>query len=284
MGLAPAARLGLTASGMRNFLRNLFRKRSEENDHFYAIVEKYGYGAVAAREAYAMFEGMASPGLGGFSIIKPGRFARQVNVDLIHILGLGARKGWSYTVSWGASLPYLPEVRGGRLRWHRTLKSAIFDLWEDPFEYLASPDQGGYISGNYIAQNGFGPQYLRETMTQMWSAVHKPLNRGLLPPKTSPLFLVRLRINRGGTGSGPAISLNLNSSAPSLFSASGAARKPGWPSMSTLRLEKYPQLLPTSSGLPLTDDLQLGATVWRAAQLGRSAWSRFLLRWFYGCC
>ncbi|HVM48840.1 MAG TPA: hypothetical protein VMU04_12485 [Candidatus Acidoferrum sp.] len=150
---------------MRSLFRHLFRKPSDENvERFYAVVEKYGYGEVPAREVYAFFEELASSGLDGFTTIKPGMFVRQADADVMHVLGLQARKGWAYTVCWGASLPYLPQLSGGRLRWHRTAKSARFDLWEDPFEYFTAP-------GDYVAQNGHGTQYLRETMAKMWSAV-----------------------------------------------------------------------------------------------------------------
>lgn len=154
---------------MRSLFGRLFCKpRDEDVDRFYAVVEKYGYGAVPAGDVYAAFEEISSPALGGFSAIKPGILARQVNGDIVHILGLQARKGWAYTVGWGVSLPYLPQVRKGRLKWHRTLKSVRFDLWEDPCEYFTAP-------GNYIAQNGHGARYLRETMAEMWSAVKDPI-------------------------------------------------------------------------------------------------------------
>jgi len=159
-----------------DFLRRLFRTPFEDNvERFYAVVDKYGYGEVPAREVYATFEGIASPVLGGFSIIKPGVFARPVNIDIVHVLKLQARKGGAYTVCWGACLTYLPQVRGGRLRWPRTLKSANLDLWEDPFEYFGSGNEGRGVSDRYFAQNGHGAQYLRETMTEMWSVINDPV-------------------------------------------------------------------------------------------------------------
>jgi len=165
---------------MRDFLRRLVRGQVEESvQGFYAVVEKYGYGEVRARDVYATFEHIASPTLVGFSTARPGVFVHPVNADIMHVVKLQAGKGWAYTVRWGTCLTYLPHLGGGRLRWNRTLKSANLDLWEEPCEYFELGGENRGVSDNYVAQNGHGAQYLRETMIKMWSTVGEPVRRWL---------------------------------------------------------------------------------------------------------
>jgi hypothetical protein len=57
-------------------------------------------------------------------------WARVVAPDIIHVIQLDAWKGASYSFSWGASLGFVPHLSGGRLAWHRTLKSSSADLRE----------------------------------------------------------------------------------------------------------------------------------------------------------
>lgn len=37
---------------------------------------------------------------------------------------------------WGFSLAYVPEIRGGRLRWHRTARTPVFDIVVDPLDLI----------------------------------------------------------------------------------------------------------------------------------------------------
>jgi hypothetical protein len=154
----------------------MFRNSQQESvDRFYAVVEKYGYGEVRAADLYEMFDGIASPGTTGFSMIKAGYYVRAVSPEITHVIKLQALKGYAYSVWWGVSLSYLPEVQQNRLRWHRTLKSAKLDLFEEPSEYFNLIEKDRDTAAKHFAYNGHGPQYLRETMSEMWSTVAHPI-------------------------------------------------------------------------------------------------------------
>jgi hypothetical protein len=176
-------------------MNDSFRDRSSairgSVERFYAVGEKYGYGEVPAREVYATFDDLASLTSDGFSTIKPAFYARSMSADIVHLVKLQALKGWTYTVWWGVGLTYLPRVSGSALRWSRTLKSARFDLWEEPLEYFGLLEMERDVSDKYSAQNGHGPQYLRETMTQMWSTVAAPVREWLSATQDLPSVLAR---------------------------------------------------------------------------------------------
>jgi len=142
---------------------------------FYAVVEKYGYGEVPAREVYDLFDKTAASGLGGFTLVKPGFSVRKVSEDVAHVIKLQALKGLAYAVWWGVSLSYVPHVQGGRVRWHRTPKAARLDLFETPFDYFDLADKDRDASEHFFAYNGHRLEYLRETMTRMWNVVDDPI-------------------------------------------------------------------------------------------------------------
>src|SRR4051812_45253094 len=72
----------------------------------------------------------------GFSPISRRRWARPRLAWCCDVFELQALKGAAISARWGLSLAYVPHVQGGRLRWHRTLKSAILDLTIDPVDFL----------------------------------------------------------------------------------------------------------------------------------------------------
>jgi hypothetical protein len=45
-----------------------------------------------------------------------------------------AIKGGQLSPRWGFSLVFVPHVKNGRLAWHRTVKSAQFDVIDDPLD------------------------------------------------------------------------------------------------------------------------------------------------------
>jgi hypothetical protein len=64
-------------------------------------------------------------------LVKRGLYVKVVSDDITNVLKLEAWKGASYSWSWGVSLAYVPAKLEKRLVFHRTVKSARLDLWED---------------------------------------------------------------------------------------------------------------------------------------------------------
>jgi hypothetical protein len=162
---------------MPEFLRRLFGHPPPKGnvDRFYAVVEKHGYGEVPAKEVYGLFDSTAASGLGGFAMIKPGFYVRVVSEDVAHVVKLQALKGLAHGVFWGVSLSCVPHLQAGRARWHRTPKAARFDLFETPFDYFDLAGKEPEVCERYVAYNGHRIDYLRETMTRMWTIVDDPI-------------------------------------------------------------------------------------------------------------
>lgn len=57
--------------------------------------------------------------------------------DLFEVAAL---KGATLSPRWGFSLEYVPHVTAGGIKWHRTEKSAIFDIVDDPVD-ITSPNE-----------------------------------------------------------------------------------------------------------------------------------------------
>jgi hypothetical protein len=76
-------------------------------------------------------EELIGPDVADLSSLGGARFAAVESPDITRLLKLEAWKGAVYSFSWGVSLAYIPNKLSLPLRFHRTLKSARFDLWED---------------------------------------------------------------------------------------------------------------------------------------------------------
>ena len=65
----------------------------------------------------------------GFEAVAPRRWVRSRHDSIRDVLELQALKGVAYSPAWGFSLDFVPHVTsGGDTKWHRTPKSARFDL------------------------------------------------------------------------------------------------------------------------------------------------------------
>ena len=51
-----------------------------------------------------------------------------------HVFTLSKWKGGTIAPRWGVSIDFVPHVSGRKIRWHRTNKTAKFDLCIDPRE------------------------------------------------------------------------------------------------------------------------------------------------------
>ena|ERR1700722_1870357 len=75
----------------------------------------------------------------GFEQIDPRRWVRSKKPLIREVVLLCTMKGLSLSPIWGFSLDFVPHVSAGRIRWHRTSKSASMDLSYDPFDYEGKP-------------------------------------------------------------------------------------------------------------------------------------------------
>jgi hypothetical protein len=114
--------------------------------------KKYGYEMVSASKVYDAFNTIAPPSLPRFAVLKEGQLVREVCSDIVHLINLSATKGGRYTFRWGVSLTYVPHEWDPKPKFHRTLKSARFDLFEDPYEFLItdhfSAEAGDFFCGH----------------------------------------------------------------------------------------------------------------------------------------
>lgn len=67
----------------------------------------------------------------GFQRIASRVWAMTGDLDIRPMFALRAWKGAAYAPSWGISLAIVPHLSGQTAKWHRTHKSAEFDIWED---------------------------------------------------------------------------------------------------------------------------------------------------------
>ena len=76
----------------------------------------------------------------GFEPVAPRRWVRSRHDGIRDVLELQALKGVAYSPAWGFSLDFVPHVTsGGDTKWHRTPKSARFDLVYWPTDTVPQP-------------------------------------------------------------------------------------------------------------------------------------------------
>lgn len=72
----------------------------------------------------------------GFSEVRPHQWVSSVRAPLRYVVEVQSLKGGRMGVRWGLSLDYTPHVVGNRaVKWHRTPKSARFDVTWDPIDW-----------------------------------------------------------------------------------------------------------------------------------------------------
>lgn len=67
----------------------------------------------------------------GFEIVAPLKWVRSDGSPIRQIFAFPAWKGGVIAPRWGLSFDFVPHVSGSSVRWHRTNKSAMFDLAVD---------------------------------------------------------------------------------------------------------------------------------------------------------
>jgi hypothetical protein len=148
-----------------------------EDDDIFAAHEHWrrNYGdeeisAVPADDIYALLDEVAAPASLGLARIRRGWFGRQVGDGIIQLLRFAPYKGYSYGFQWGVSLAFVPHEFERRVRFHRTLKSAEFDLFEhasEEFVRRGASERDGFMAGLY------GADVLRRDASEAW-AVARP--------------------------------------------------------------------------------------------------------------
>jgi hypothetical protein len=176
---------------------------------------------VTPTEVAAQADEVVGTSLAGFQTVKSGRYARLESQDVIQVVQLKAWKGESYTIAWGVSLAFVPDRLALPLRFHRTLKSARLDLWEDSLilaERLGRSTDDGVISaleGVEAVRHQFQAAWrLVESHAQSWwlrsrnldgvlaladaLAADSDLDMIRFPPPDAVAALVCARIGRPG--------------------------------------------------------------------------------------
>lgn len=141
---------------------------TERIRYFQSIAARYGHEPVPASEIYYAFDKIAQPAKYRFSVVKTGLYGNAISNDIVHLLKLQALKGARYTVWWGVSLSYMPHNWQAGLRWHRTFKSARFDLFETPFDYPSVSLADWREEDKFLAHSLNGKQFARKTLKTMW--------------------------------------------------------------------------------------------------------------------
>jgi hypothetical protein len=70
----------------------------------------------------------------GFELITPRRWVNSTAPPIRPIFELRPLKSGCLSPSWGFSLDYVPHISGASVKWHRTPRTALFDLCNDPLD------------------------------------------------------------------------------------------------------------------------------------------------------
>ncbi len=146
----------------RNLTREAYRtKRQEECGGFYELTRA---------QVAPIFTRVTRLPEAGFSEVRPGWWARPVGTETFQVLHfLRNPRGFDYRFRWGISLPWVPRVAGAKLRWHRTLKSAEFDLWEQPFDLLIGTATSWQEADAFFPDRSLGESCFEEDLVACWS-------------------------------------------------------------------------------------------------------------------
>lgn len=112
------------------------------------------------------FEALARLGAEGFQAIAPGLYARTTHDEIVQLVKLLSIKDGSYSLQWGVSLAWLPHVFEPKPRFHRTLKSARFDLFEWYFTLSLNP---GENPDNLFVRRHRGEAEMNATLQRTWT-------------------------------------------------------------------------------------------------------------------
>lgn len=144
------------------------RHENERNAFFERIADEYGHEEVPASRVYEIAAEVIVPQEIGLSPLTPKQYAAYAAPDIVRVLELSPTKGASYHVRWGLSLSYFPHKWNPKLRWHRTLKSSRFDVWETPSDYLGLQRMHWREQERFLVGRLNGETFLRKQLEEMW--------------------------------------------------------------------------------------------------------------------
>jgi hypothetical protein len=121
---------------------------------------RYPFEIVTIAASHAILQPVVAATLGGdeFEEVGPLKWVRSTDAPVRQVFCFRQWKGGVLAPSWGLSLDFVPHIAGGRLKWHRTPKSATCDLCVD------SRDRALDIPYHH------GPQPIRELGQQVVAA------------------------------------------------------------------------------------------------------------------
>jgi hypothetical protein len=121
---------------------------------------------VPATTIYQIFADVVQ--LPGFQTVRKGALAKQISDDVIHLITLTAYKGATYGFRWGVSLTYVPHRWENELRWHRSIKSATLDLWEQLADLPEAFNLTQLPPNSSIPSSLHGPERFEERLRAEW--------------------------------------------------------------------------------------------------------------------
>lgn len=101
-----------------------FRKDTHKTDAFEMVTLEAAHGVIAP-VVEAALDGR------GFEAVAPLKWVRFDGSPIRQMFAFPAWKGGVIAPRWGLSFDFVPHVSGSSVRWHRTNRSAIFDLAVD---------------------------------------------------------------------------------------------------------------------------------------------------------
>lgn len=150
------------------------RELSERLAYFGGIASKYGYQeSTRPTEVYPEVAKIIAPDKLGLVAITDSLWGQVVDDDIVHLLKVLQMKGASYMLKWGASLSFAPKVSNTSISFHRTLKSAQFDLWCVPLDYHPNLGKNWLEGEKCMIHDGFGRDFLRQSIKGMWDKLDK---------------------------------------------------------------------------------------------------------------
>ncbi len=160
---------------MTSLLTRFFRRSrptntlQEQAAYLRQVTEEYGFETVPADQVYLTFDNVASLNPMEFIEIRRGFYGRQVSPEVIHLVKLQAMKGACYTARWGVSLSFMPSHWWTQsVKYHRTLNSAQFDLFEDPVPLMMSSEAPMEEEAQVYVSTMHGLTYFQNQITAMW--------------------------------------------------------------------------------------------------------------------
>lgn len=114
---------GVATMSISNWIAH-FRKDANSSE---------GFNTVNLEVAHRVISPVVDAALNarGFEVVAPLKWVRFDESPIRQIFSFLAWKGGVIAPRWGLSIDFVPHVSGSSVRWHRTNKSALFDLAVD---------------------------------------------------------------------------------------------------------------------------------------------------------